>query len=74
MEAAFAGDRDYEKLHVLRTFRNRYLLHSDLGQSVVTAYDRFCRPLADVVRPHEGVRLLLRMLLMPVVGLVFLFA
>ena len=74
MEAAFAGDSAYEKLHVLRTFRNRYLLHSELGQSVVTAYDRFCRPLADVVRPHEGVRLLLRMLIMPVVGLVFLFA
>lgn len=74
MEAAFAGERAYEKLHVLRTFRSRHLLHSELGQAVVTAYDRFCRPLADVVPPHPGVRLLLRMLLMPVVGLAFLFA
>ena len=73
MEAAFAGDRAYEKLHVLRTFRDRYLVHSEPGQAVVSAYDRFCRPLAEVVRPQEGIRLLLRILLMPVVGLAFLF-
>jgi hypothetical protein len=74
MEAAFAGDGAYERLHVLRTFRNRYLVHSDLGQAVVSAYDSFCRPLGEVVRPQEGIRFLLRILLMPVVGLAFLFA
>jgi len=74
VEAAFTGDRAYEKLHVLRTFRNRYLSHSELGQAVVTAYDRFCRPLAEVVRLQESVRILLRILFMPLLGLAFLFA
>ena len=74
MEAVFAGDKAYEKLHALRTFRNRYLLHSEPGQAVVTAYDSFCRPLADVVRPQDSVRMLLRILFMPLLGLAFLFA
>jgi hypothetical protein len=74
VETAFAGDRAYEKLHVLRTFRNRYLLNSKTGKAVVSTYDSHARPLAEVVRPLEIVRTLLRILLMPLLGLAFLFA
>jgi len=74
MEAAFAGNRAYENLHVLRTFRDRYLSHSELGRAVVAAYDNHGRPLAEVVRQRVIVRTLLRILFMPLLGLASLFA
>jgi hypothetical protein len=74
METAFAGSRAYEKLHVLRTFRTRHLMGTDTGRAVVNAYDGHGRPLADLVRPRETLKTLLRILFMPLLGLAFLFA
>ncbi len=73
MEAVFSGAGAQERLNVLRTFRNRHLSRSEAGRAVVAAYDRLCRPLAEAVQPLEGVRMLLRLLLMPLVGFASLF-
>ena len=74
MKAVFSGDGGRARLNALRAFRSRYLLHSGPGRAVVAAYDNLCRPLAEVVRPLEGVKILLRILLMPLVGMAALFA
>ena len=74
MTEVFSGDGAQAKLDVLRAFRTRYLLPSTPGRAVVTAYDEFCRPMAELVGPLEGVKFLLRTLLMPLVGMAALFA
>ncbi len=74
MEAVFAGHGARQKLHALRTFRDRHLAQNEPGKALVVAYDRFCRPLGEPVEALGIARVLLRILLMPIAGLASVFA
>ncbi|MEW6427697.1 MAG: CFI-box-CTERM domain-containing protein [Thermodesulfobacteriota bacterium] len=57
----------------LRQFRDRYLLHSDLGREFVHAYYQYSPPAADFIAQHDGLRALVRVSLLPVVGISSVF-
>lgn len=51
----------------LRTFRDRYLLSHAVGRAFVRAYYAWSPPLADFIRPREGLRQAVRIGLWPLV-------
>ncbi|MBI9082899.1 MAG: hypothetical protein JEZ11_04830 [Desulfobacterales bacterium] len=57
---------------ILRQFRDVYLLPTRLGSAFVRAYYRYSPPLADVIARHEGLRLTVRIGLLPLVGFGYL--
>jgi hypothetical protein len=57
------------KIHTLRSFRDRYLLTSDPGRSLVEFYYENSPPAADVIRSRGWLRAAVRILLLPLVGL-----
>jgi len=52
---------------VLRQFRDRYLLSNPTGTALVHFYYRTSPPLADYIRRHESLKMLVRWLLTPLV-------
>lgn len=60
------------KVEVLRAFRDRWLVKSSWGREAVAFYYRHSPPLADWIAGHHTVRALVRILLAPAVGLVWL--
>lgn len=63
--AAF-GSPLAKEVEVFRQFRNEYLLNNKLGVDFVKAYYKYSPPLADVIVQHEGLRILSRIILYPV--------
>lgn len=53
---------------ILRDFRDRFLMSSDLGRLMVSVYYRYSPELADSVRDNGTLRVLVRALLIPVVA------
>lgn len=70
--AAF-GTELGEKTDVLRSFRDEYLLNNAVGKAFVAAYYKYSPPLADYIAERDWLRSLVRILLLPVIGLVSLF-
>jgi hypothetical protein len=62
-----------DKTDVLRSFRDEYLLNNALGKAFVTVYNRYSPPLADCIAERNWLRSLVRILLLPVIGLASLF-
>ena len=56
-------------VNVLREFRNRFLLVSPLGKRFVRFYYTCSPPVADFVSNHDSLRTIVRLSLLPVVGL-----
>jgi hypothetical protein len=69
--AAFGSVLEPQVL-VLRRFRDRYLLTNALGRAFVRLYYATSPPLADCISRHEGLRMLVRGALYPLVGLAML--
>jgi hypothetical protein len=61
------------KIDVLRAFRDRVLLRSEVGREFVELYYRYSPPVARFIGSEEGRRRLVRTLLFPVIGLAYLF-
>jgi hypothetical protein len=61
------------RLDTLRSFRDAYLINNPVGEAFVAAYYRHSAPIADLIAKHEGLRRLIRILLLPVIGLTSLF-
>jgi len=61
------------QVEVLRTWRDRYLSTHAPGRAFVAAYRVVSPPIADRLRQSEGLRSLVRILLLPVVGIAWLW-
>lgn len=70
--AAAYGSPLHRKVEVLRAFRDRWLVKSCWGREAVAFYYRHSPSLADWIAEHNTVRVLVRILLAPVVGLAWL--
>jgi len=58
---------------MLRCFRDRYLMESAAGRSLVKAYYRCSPPLARIIARSETLKAITRVLLLPVIAIVSLF-
>jgi len=65
-EAAF-GSYLHPHVQVLRRFRDDYLITNSIGRTFVEFYYRHSPPLAKLIREHEGLKILVRMVLTPIV-------
>jgi hypothetical protein len=54
---------------ILRTFRDRYLVPRTAGKWFVNSYYRISPPLADFIAGHDSLRIMVRLSLLPVVGM-----
>jgi hypothetical protein len=61
------GSYLHPRVQLLRDFRDRVLLTSSPGRAFVAIYYRVSPPLADVIRRHEFLRTMVRLLIAPVV-------
>jgi len=54
---------------ILRDFRDRFLLGSSVGDSFVRHYYTYSPPIADFIARHDSLRAMVRISLLPVVGM-----
>ena len=64
--AAFGSYLD-PNVHVLRDFRDDYLLTNTVGTAFVEFYYRTSPPIADFIKEHETLRMLTRSALTPLI-------
>jgi hypothetical protein len=57
------------EVKVLREFRDRFLLANRAGKAIVNAYYSLSPPVADSIANHDGLRRLVRLSLIPLVGM-----
>ena len=57
---------------VLREFRDRFLLSNTFGKSFVDFYYANSSPIADFITEHESLRVIVRVILLPFVGVSWL--
>jgi uncharacterized repeat protein (TIGR01451 family) len=69
--AAF-GSPIEKHVQILRDFRDRILLSSSAGKAFVDFYYRTSPPIADKIAKSEALRLIVRVMLMPVIGVAYL--
>jgi hypothetical protein len=65
--AAYGSDMAPE-VELLRAFRDRHLMTNAPGRAFVAFYYRYSPALAEAIRPHDGVRAVVRAALWPLVG------
>ena len=66
--AAF-GSPIEKHVEILCDFRDQYLLTNYLGKKFVTMYYKYSPPVADFISDHSSIKLLVRGLLYPLIGL-----
>jgi hypothetical protein len=54
---------------ILRDFRNGFLLNNSIGKAFVQLYYKYSPPIADLIAKHESLRAVVRLSLLPVVGM-----
>ncbi|UCE82038.1 MAG: YncE family protein [Deltaproteobacteria bacterium] len=64
-----SGSPGEHHVMVLRKFRDRFLLGNHLAEVFVTLYFRYSPPAANFIAKHETLRMLVRLCLLPLVGL-----
>ena len=69
--AAFGSPLE-KHVQILRDFRDRILLNSSAGKVFVQFYYRSSPAIADKIAASEGLRLITRAMLMPVIGVAYL--
>jgi hypothetical protein len=58
---------------LLKKFRDLYLLTNKAGRMFVRLYYTYSPPIADFIRQHQAVRFLVRVLLLPLLGVSHFF-
>ncbi len=69
--AAFGSPLE-RHVQILRDFRDRILLNSSAGKALVNFYYEVSPPIAQTIARNEGLRLMMRVSLMPVIGVAYL--
>ena len=67
------GTELQERIDVLHSFRDKYLQNNALGKSFISAYYKYSPPVAHFIAEREWLKAAVRILLLPVIGLVSLF-
>jgi len=57
---------------ILREMRDRFLLTHSIGKSFVTLYYKYSPPLADFITNNDNIKILVRLSLLPLVGISWL--
>ena len=58
-----------EEIQILREFRDEYLLTNPVGQTLVNLYYRISPPIAEFIAEHPGLKLIVRVGLLPAVAM-----
>ena len=67
------GTKLQGRIRVLQLFRDKYLQNNVLGKAFITAYYKYSPPIAHVIAERKWLKAVVRILLLPVIGLVSLF-
>jgi hypothetical protein len=59
-------------VRILRKMRDRFLIKNRIGKSLVNLYYKYSPPLADFIANHDNVKILVRLCLLPLVGISWL--
>jgi hypothetical protein len=57
---------------ILRKIRDRFLLTNSIGKSFVNLYYKYSPPMAEFIANHDNVKILVRLSLLPIVGISWL--
>ena len=57
---------------ILREMRDRFLLTNSFGKSLVNLYYKYSPPLADFIANHDNLKMVVRLSLLPLVGVSWL--
>jgi len=63
------GSPLHSSVRILRDFRDRRLMPYKLGRTLVKVYYRFSPPVAHFVAKHSAMKVLVRIMLLPLIGL-----
>ena len=59
-------------VNILREFRDRFLLESNIGKVFINFYYKYSPPIADFIAKHEILRAAVRLSLLPLIGMSWL--
>jgi subtilisin family serine protease len=59
-------------VQILREMRDRFLINSSIGKSLVNLYYKYSPPLADFIAGHNYLKIFVRLSLLPLVGISWL--
>jgi len=59
-------------VRILREMRDRFLIKTSIGKSFVNLYYKYSPPMADFIANHDNVKILVRLSLLPLVGISWL--
>ena len=54
---------------ILRDFRDKFMLANSVGKGFVRLYNTYSPPIADFIAKHDSLRAMVRIILLPVVGM-----
>jgi hypothetical protein len=57
-----------QEINILKNFRDNVLLTNSIGKSIVKIYYKVSPPIADFIAKHDSLRAMVRISLLPVVG------
>ena len=57
---------------ILREFRNRFLLNNSIGNAFVNLYYKYSPPIANSIANHDSLRAMVRLGLLPFIGVSWL--
>jgi len=70
--AAFGSPLD-PHVGILKTFGNKYLTQHSMGRKLIKYYYRYSPEIAEYIKEHESIKLIIRYSLIPVVFLIYLY-
>ena len=58
-----------KEINILKSFRDNVLLTNSIGKTFVKIYYNYSPPMANFIAKHDGLRAMVRISLLPVVGM-----